>query len=144
MSKAELIITSVVLEGRSQRQVAADYGVSTSWVSKLMARYRAEGDAAFTPRSRRPHHSPQAIPEALRARIVGIRHQLTSNGLDAGPDTIAWHLHHHHNVTVSPATIARYLSKAGLVIAEPAKRPKSSYLRFQADMPNETLSLIHI
>ena len=138
MSKAELIITSVVLEGRSQRQVAADYGVSTSWVSKLMARYRAEGDAAFTPRSRRPHHSPQAIPEALRARIVGIRHQLTSNGLDAGPDTIAWHLHHHHNVTVSPATIARYLSKAGLVIAEPAKRPKSSYLRFQADMPNET------
>jgi transposase InsO family protein len=38
---------------------------------------------------------------------------------------------------VSPATISRYLARAGLVTPEPRKRPKSSYIRFQADQPNE-------
>ena len=137
MSKAKLIITAVVVQGRSQAQVAAEFGVSKGWVSKLMARYRAEGDAAFTARSRRPHTSPGAIDDAVVQRILGLRHRLTAAGLDAGPDTIAWHLHHHHNVTVSPATIARYLTKAGLVTPEPQKRPKTSYTRFQAAMPNE-------
>jgi transposase len=54
MSKARLIITAVILQGRSQAEVAREYGVSASWVSKLVARYRAEGAAAFEPRSRRP------------------------------------------------------------------------------------------
>ena len=31
-----------------------------SWVYELVARYRAEGDAALEPRSRRPHTSPRA------------------------------------------------------------------------------------
>ena len=38
---------------------------------------------------------------------------------------------------VSAATVSRYLSRAGLVTPNPAKRPKSSYIRFEADMPNE-------
>jgi transposase InsO family protein len=39
---------------------------------------------------------------------------------------------------VSRATISRYLTKAGLVVAERKKRPKSSYIRFAAEQPNET------
>ncbi|HQF92637.1 MAG TPA: helix-turn-helix domain-containing protein, partial [Microthrixaceae bacterium] len=58
MSKARLIITAVVLEGRSQAVVAREYGVSPGWVSKLVARYRLDGEAAFEPQSRRPHTSP--------------------------------------------------------------------------------------
>ena len=53
MSKARLVITAVLIEGRSQSQVARDYGVSQSWISRLIARYTLEGDAAFEPRSRR-------------------------------------------------------------------------------------------
>ena len=64
MSKARLIITAVVVEGRSQREVARAYGVNQSWVSRLVARYRSEGEAAFQPRSRRPNTSPTAIPPA--------------------------------------------------------------------------------
>ena len=63
---------------------------------------------------------------------------LTGAGLDAGPETIAWHLARHHGLTVSTATIARYLAKAGLVVPQPRKRPRSSYVRFQADLPNQT------
>jgi hypothetical protein len=64
MSKARLAITAVVVEGRSQGEVARAYGVSQGWVSRLVARYRAEGQAAFEPRSRRPKSSPRAISDA--------------------------------------------------------------------------------
>ena len=138
MSKACLVITALFVEHQSPSEVAARYGVHRSWVYKLKARYEAEGVAALEPRSRRPKTSPTAISDHTAALIIRVRKQLSEVGLDAGPDTIAWHLTHHHDVTVSAATISRYLAKAGLIEPEPRKRPKSSYIRFQAQMPNET------
>jgi transposase InsO family protein len=137
MSKARLVITAVIIEKRSVSEVARTYGVARSWVYALLARYRAEGEAAFEPRSRRPKTSPTAISEDTVELIVRLRKELAGQGLDAGPHTIAWHLRHHHQVTVSAATISRYLSRQGLVAPEPKKRPKSSYLRFAAELPNE-------
>jgi transposase InsO family protein len=137
MSKARLVITAVTVEKRPVSEVARDYGVARSWVSTLLARYAAEGEAAFEPRPRRPKTSPRAIPDATAALIVELRKELAGQGLDAGPHTIAWHLKHHYQVRVSPATISRYLARAGLVVPEPAKRPKSSCIRFQAGQPNE-------
>ncbi len=118
---------------------SADYGVSRSWVYELLARYRDEGETAFKPRSRRPHrpHRSATAPETVEL-ILEIRKDLIDRGLDAGPDTIGWHLTHHHGITVSRATIARTLTRSGAVTADPSKRPKSSYLRFEAAMPNET------
>jgi transposase InsO family protein len=138
VSKARLVITAVVLEGRTQAAVARDYGVSKGWVSKLVARYRAEGETAFQPRSRRPLTSPTATPAAVIELIIQLRSDLVTEGHDAGPDTIAWHLTHHHQVSVSAATISRHLTRAGLVTPEPKKKPRSSYIRFEAAMPNET------
>jgi len=137
MSKARLVITAVIVEGRSQAEVARSYGVSPGWVSKLVARYRTEGDVAFEPRSRRPKTSPSALSPSVVERIIDLRSTLSGAGLDAGPDTIRWHLSHHGGVEVSSATISRYLAKAGLVTPAPEKRPRSSYIRFQADQPNE-------
>ena len=62
MSKARLIITAVVIEGRTKSEVARDYDVSRYWVQQLLRRYAAEGEAAFEPHSRRPHASPHAVP----------------------------------------------------------------------------------
>lgn len=138
MSKARLVITAITVQGLSQAEAARTYGLSEAWVSRLMARYRTEGEAAFEPRSRRPKSSPSATPTATVELIVRLRRDLETAGLDAGPDTIKWHLAQHHQITVSAATISRHLAKAGLVIPEPKKRPKSSYIRFQATMPNET------
>jgi transposase InsO family protein len=138
MSKARLVITAIEVEGRSPAEVVAAYGVSRSWVYELLARYRAEGDAAFEPRSRRPHRSPGATPAQTVELVLRIRKQLSDAGLDAGAETIGWHLTHHHRTTLSRATIHRILTRSGAVIPEPAKRPKASYLRFQAEMPNET------
>jgi len=70
--------------------------------------------------------------------ILELRRRLGAAGLDAGADTIAWHLEHHHQLTVSRATIYRTVRRAGLVVAEPKKKPKTSYVRFAAEQPNET------
>jgi|SRR6266545_1740052 len=107
MSKARLVITAVIVEGRSQGEAARAYGVSQGWVSRLLARYRAEGEAAFEPRSRRPKTSPTATSASTVELIVRLRKRLSEQGLDAGPDTIAWHLRQHHQLAVSRATISR-------------------------------------
>jgi transposase InsO family protein len=138
MSKARLVITAVVVEGRTQADVARGYGVSKAWVSKLVARYRVEGQAAFEPHSRRPKTSPNAIGPGTVELIVRVRKELVAQGLDAGPDTIRWHLAHHYQVTISRASVARHLLAHGLVTPDPSKRPKSSYIRFAAEQPNET------
>lgn len=137
MTLNRLLITSVVVENRPVREVAAQYGVSVSWLYELLARYRREGEAAFEPRSRRPVSNPNTTPAETVDLILELREKLSTAGLDSGPDTIGWHLTHHHGVTVSRATIARHLTKAGLVVPEPKKKPKSSYTRFAAAMPNE-------
>ena len=137
MSKRRLVITAV-LAGQSQSEVARSYGISQGWISRLMARYAVEGEAAFEPRSRRPTSSPDATPSEVVDLIVRLRKELGGQGLDAGPETIGWHLTHHHDVTVSRATISRILTRRGLVTPEPKKRPRSSYLRFAAEQPNET------
>ncbi len=137
-SKARLVITAITLENRTVAEVVADYTVSRSWVYELLARYRAEGHAALEPRSRRPKTSPNATPAEGVDLVLQQNKDPTDRGLDAGPDTIGWHLRHRHQVRMSRATIHRILSRAGTVTPNPRKRPRCSYLRFEAAMPNET------
>jgi transposase len=92
MSKARLVITAVTVEKRPVSEVAKSYGVARSWVYTLLARYQAEGEAAFEPRSRRPKTSPTAISPDTAELIIRLRKELAGQGLDAGPQTIAWHL----------------------------------------------------
>jgi hypothetical protein len=99
--QGRLVITTIALENRGVAEVCAAYAVSKLWAYELLARYRAEGEAAFEPRSRRPKATPNATPPAVTALILLIREQLAEKGLDAGADTIGWHLAHHHQVTVS-------------------------------------------
>ena len=91
MSKARLVITAVVVEGFSHSEAARRYGVSQGWVSKLVARYRAEGDTPLEPRSRRPKRSPHALAPKTVTLIIRLRKQLvrpaerTRRGLDRHP-----------------------------------------------------------
>jgi transposase InsO family protein len=138
MSKARLVIAAVVIEHRPVAEVAAAYGVARSWIYELLARYRAEGEAAYEPRSRRPHTTPSATPPATVELVLRLRKELSEAGHDAGADTVRWHLEHHHRVVLSRATVHRILVRNSQVAPDPAKRPKSSYLRFEAEQPNET------
>ena len=137
MSRARLVITAITTQGLTQAEAARTYGLSEATVSRLMARYRAEGETAFEPRSRAPKTSPGATPAATVDLVLRLRKQLTEAGHDAGADTLGWHLTQHHAITLSRATIHRILTRHGAVTPEPTKKPKSSYIRFAAAMPNE-------
>jgi transposase InsO family protein len=138
MSLAELVITSVKVEGRTKSEVARDYKISRYWVHQLVKRHDAEGELAFAPRSRRPHGNPRAVDPELEERILRLRKELSKKGWDAGADTIRTHLQREDWARVpAVSTIWRILVRRGFVTPQPHKRPKSAGHRFCAAMPNE-------
>lgn len=138
MSVRRQIIRAVTTGTMTQAQAARAYGVSASWVSKLLRQWTREGHNAYYPKSRRPHSHPATVPDWVIKRITTLRRHLASEGLDAGPATIRDHLLNQipHTDTPSRATIARILTRQGLTTPEPKKRPKTSLTRFEADLPN--------
>ena len=137
MGMAQLVVAAVLVEGRSKSEVARTYGVSRRWVITLVQRYLAEGDAGLEARSRRPRRSPTRTPPEIEDEIVQIRKELAKAGYEAGAATIAFHLERRHGHTPAVSTIWRVLTARGFVTPQPHKRPKSSYVRFAAEQPNE-------
>ena len=137
MDLARYVVEAVVIEGRSYREVAAAHGVSKSYVGKLVGRFREGGYDAIAPRSRAPRTIPHRTPDALEDQIVRLRKELTELGVDAGAQTIHYHLSLGRTEVPSVSTIWRVLRRRGFVVPEPHKRPRSSWVRFEATLPNE-------
>jgi len=137
MDKGRYLVEVHVREGTPVAELAAIHDVHPSWIYRLLARYRAEGDAGLIPRSRRPKTSPSALGSEFEDEIVRLRKQLSEEGLDAGALTIHWHLERRHGTAPSVSTIMRVLRRRGCVVPQPKKRPRSSFVRFEAALPNE-------
>jgi len=137
MSKHQVAVLKVVSSKSSVTTAAAEVGISRGHLHRLLRRYRDGGLDDLGPRSRRPHSSPHGTSGEVRGRIVALRIELTAGGMDAGPATIAWHLEREGLHAPSTSTIRRILHAAGLVVPEPRKRPRSSWIRFEAAAPNE-------
>ena len=141
MDLAGYVINAVLVEGRNVGEVAADHGMSRSWLYELLARYRDEGEDGLRPQSRRPRSSPTQLKAKVEDEIVALRKSLAEEGLDAGAHTIQYHLWRRHRrarqAVPSVATIWRVLKRRGFVTPQPHKRPRSSWRRFQAELPNE-------
>lgn len=138
MDKARYLVEAHLLEGRSVSELAAAHGVHRSWIYKLLARYRAGGYEALEPRSRTPRSCPRRTPAEVVEAIVALREQLGAEGHDCGAATIAHHLAQQVDRVPSLSTIWRVLGREGLITPQPQKRPRSSLLRFEAELPNET------
>jgi transposase InsO family protein len=137
MSKHRVAVLKVVSKQLSVTAAAVEYGMSRQHLHRLLRRYLDGGLDALEPGSRRPLTNPGRTPDPVRERIVRLRTRLTGRGLDAGPVTIAWHLGREGLPVPSSSTIRRILHAAGLVVPEPRKRPRSSWIRFEAGIPNE-------
>jgi transposase InsO family protein len=137
MGLARYVVDAVVVEGRSPTVIARQHGISRAWLYQLLARYREGGYPALEPRSRRPHSSPARTPPDVEAAILELRTELAAAGHDAGPATIAHHLVQRSGSSPSIATIWRILRRHGRVTPQPHKRPRSSFIRFEAALPNE-------
>jgi transposase InsO family protein len=137
MDKGRFVVEVHLRTGRPIGELARAYGMDRSWLYRRLARYRREGPAGLELRSRRPKTSPTALAERWEDEIVALRKELTDGGFDAGAETIRVHLARRHEQVPSTSTIWRILRARGFVTPEPHKRPKSSYLRFCAEVPNE-------
>jgi len=131
------LIETHLRTGRPIKELARTHEVSASWLFKLLARYRSEGPAGLEARSRRPHRSPARIRDLYEDEIVALHKELAGEGFDAGAQTLHFHLAKRHAHPPSVSTIFRVLKARGFVTLEPHKRPKSSVVRFEADVPNE-------
>lgn len=130
----EAIVIAVIEGGMSTQVAAARFGVTQRWVQHIVRRGRLEGKEAVKPGSRRPKTNPNRTSEEVRQRIFFIRDELTRAGLDAGSESIWDRL---DEPRPHPTTIYRILRAAGKVKPAPKKRPKRSYIRFEASRPNE-------
>ena len=68
MGMPQLIVTAVLVEGRSKSEVARQYGVSRRWVITLVQRYLAEGDGGAAPAVAATADQPVADPPRGRGR----------------------------------------------------------------------------
>ena len=134
---ARYVVDAVVLEGRSLRAVAQEHGVSKSWVQELVARFKAGGYEALRARSKAPCSVANRTSHEVEERIVRLRKEPLDQGFDGGAQTIHYHLNLTDPSLPSPSTIWRVLKRRGFVTPQPHKRPKSSYIRFEASLPNE-------
>src|SRR2546430_514087 len=137
MDVGPYLVEAHLREGRRVADLARVHGVHRSWLYKLLSRYRAKGEAGLAPRSRRPHRSPTALPSELAEEVIRLRADLLAQGLDAGALTIQWHLARRGGRVPSPSSIVRVLRRRGLVVPQPHKRPRSSFIRFEAALPNQ-------
>jgi transposase InsO family protein len=111
--------------------------VSKSWVCNVVGRFREGGYEAIEPRSRAAKRIPHRTPDTLEDEIVALRKELSELGVDAGAHTISYHLGLRHERVPSVSTIWRVLRRRGFVMPQPHKRPRISWIRFEATLPNE-------
>jgi transposase InsO family protein len=137
MQLARFLVEAVVLGKQSPNQLVREHPISRSWFYELLARYRRDGPAALEPRSHRPASCPHQVDQAVVEAIVELRQQLAAAGLDAGPQTILHNLSGRFPNPPSRVTVWRVLKRQGLITPEPHKRPKASFVRFEAELPNE-------
>jgi transposase InsO family protein len=135
------IVDAVVLEHRSPTELARNHRISRSRIYQLVQKFREGGYASLEPRSRRPKSCSHQVETKVQKLIVKLRRELTEAGHDAGPETIHFHLSASLVEVPSVATIWRILKRNGLIAPQPHKRPKSSFIRFEAQLPNETWQL---
>jgi transposase InsO family protein len=135
---AKYCVDAVLVEGRSVRAVATATGRSKSWVQRHVALYRDGGAEALVPHKRGPKVPANLTSAVLEDTIVAWRKRLAEDGLDAGARTIAWHLSQEGATVPALSTIHRILRRRGFVVPQPQKRPRSSWMRFESDLPNET------
>lgn len=134
MDLARYVVDAVELQGRSMAEVSRSTGCSVGWVHKMVHAYRRGGYPALAPKSRAPRKVANRTLVEVEDRIVEIHKLLGDIGSDAGPHSV----HHHLGSNVSVTTVARVLKRRGFVKSQPQKKPRSAWLRFESELPNET------
>lgn len=99
----------------SQKQAAAELGLSVRWVRALLVRWRSGGDAALG-HGLRGRPSKRKTPEAVKRQAVELYRQKkhARQWHDYGPTLAAEELAEQHGIRVSRETLRQWLMEAKL------------------------------
>jgi len=99
----------------TQKQAAAELGLSVRWVRALLVRWRARGDCALRHRLR-GRASNRKTPEAVKRRVVELYREKKQAKLwhDYGPTLAAEELAEDYGITISRETLRQWLIEAKL------------------------------
>ena len=99
----------------TQKQAAAELGLSVRWVRKLLVRQRTRGDGALR-HGLRGRASNRKTPEAVKQRAVELYRKKKHAKLwhDYGPTLAAEELAEQHGIRVSRETLRHWLIEAKL------------------------------
>lgn len=131
MSVRAAIAAAVQTPGGSVTEFCAAAGISRQTYYRLGERFLQEGAQGLIPRSRRPGTSPNRTPADVEDDVVLARKQLAEQGWDNGAWSIQQRLSRLGKQAPSVATINRILTRRGLVVPQPRKRPLGPTLRFE-------------
>jgi transposase-like protein len=137
-TKLAAMFASVGQGRESVTEVCARLGISRQTYYKYRHRLATEGLEGLHARSRRPDSTPTMTPQAMVDLICSTRALLENEGWDNGALSIQNRLL-RDGVDQVPAwrTIHRMLVRERLVVAQPAKRPRSSRRRFEFPAPDD-------
>jgi len=82
-----------------------------------------------------------ATPAAVEQAAIRIRKELADQGWDHGPLSVRQRMLDEQLPAPSRATLARLFTNAGMVIAQPQKRPRTSWRRFSFELVHQCWQL---
>jgi transposase InsO family protein len=116
-------------EGANRRELCRRYKVQPRILYKWLDRYRREGEAGLSDRSRRPHRCPDQTAPEMEAAVLAVRHE---NPVWGGRK-IAASLRRQGLTSPSPSTITEILRRHGEPMTTAGQK---AWKRFEHAAPN--------
>jgi transposase InsO family protein len=114
-----------------------EHGISRTAFHNIRARAKKDGvESAIIPKRTTPKRPGKHTSDELEVTALEIRAQLTREGWDAGPLSVATQMRKQGLIPPSRATLARIFTRHGVVTPQPKKKPRAAYRRFRYSDPN--------
>jgi len=130
----EEFVTLARAPGANIRELCRRFRISRSNAYKWLQRYRIEGRAGLSDRSRRPLRSPGRTPASVEAEVLRIRS--SSNNAWGGRKIAKVMGNASHAEVPAPSTITEILRRASKLHEREEQHP-GPYQRFERASPNE-------
>ncbi|WP_188960188.1 DDE-type integrase/transposase/recombinase, partial [Terrabacter tumescens] len=122
--------------GATVTAVCKELGISRERYYAYQRRMAKDGIEGLLPQSRRPRRSPTATSAEVMQAVLDEHDRLVEQGWDAGARSVHDWLLGAGVAVPSARTCHKILAAHGRTTPTPAKRPRSSYRRFEAMKPN--------
>ncbi len=134
VDRLRLEFIELVSEGKlSVSEACRRFGISRTCGHKWLRRFREEGAAGLTERSRRPHTSPVRVSPEVETLLVATRRQYPKWGARKLRRILE---NQGYNGLPAPSTITGVLIRHGLVEPEESAKHKA-FIRFEHERPND-------